>query len=240
MDYFLTGEVVTDEGDRVAVGQITLGTGHAPLAAARSAVAAHYDNTGISAADVNAGPDSIGIWVAGACRPGTTPDQIRALRASAPSGDWRRIGGRLRLMAVLAVNVPGYPVPRPRARVASGCQTALVAAGVIAPVAGGRRRPRTSRRYRAMADFLAAQVHAPHRHSEAADLAAEVHGVGEFGCNCGKRKARTSSSSTGGGVTASAAPQYEVIAPDGSTEQFSSLISARRAQREVRGRLKVL
>jgi hypothetical protein len=51
------------------------------------------------------------------------------------SGDWRRIGGQLRLVGLLAVNVPGFPVPKMRARAvaASGQQEktvqALVAAG---------------------------------------------------------------------------------------------------------------
>jgi hypothetical protein len=78
-------------------------------------------------ADVAAGEDAFGIWVAGALRPDATPEQVRALRASAPSGDWRPIGGRLELVAVCQVNVPGFPVAR--ACVASGSLTALVAAG---------------------------------------------------------------------------------------------------------------
>ncbi len=51
------------------------------------------------------------------------------------SGDWRRIGGALRLVGLLGVNVPGFPVPKMRARVASGAAgeektvKALVAAG---------------------------------------------------------------------------------------------------------------
>jgi hypothetical protein len=87
----------------------------------------HYDDTASSVADVHAGEDSYGIWVAGALRPGTQPDQIRALRASAPSGDWRPIRGSLELVAVCQVNVPGFPIAR--ARVASGAVMALVAAG---------------------------------------------------------------------------------------------------------------
>jgi hypothetical protein len=59
-----------------------------------------------------------------------SPEQIRALRASAPSGDWRPIKGRLELVAVLQVNVPGFPMAR--AQVASGYVTALVAAGAAA------------------------------------------------------------------------------------------------------------
>jgi hypothetical protein len=55
---------------------------------------------------------------------------VHELRASGKvSGDWRRIGGQLRLVGLLAVNVPGFPIPRPQARVASGAPLALLAAG---------------------------------------------------------------------------------------------------------------
>ena len=87
----------------------------------------HYDDTASAMCDVHAGEDAYGIWVAGALRPNVTAEQIRAIRASAPSGDWRPIHGRLELVAVCQVNVPGFPVTR--ARVASGQVYALVAAG---------------------------------------------------------------------------------------------------------------
>lgn len=136
-DYFMSGELVTAEGDTVSVGQITVGTGHASLGANHRAAAEHYDNTGVAVADVTVGNDAHGIWVAGAVRPSASSDRVHELRASGQvSGDWRRIGGKLRLVGLLAVNVPGFPVPRMRARVASGAQVALVAAG----------RPTVSRR----------------------------------------------------------------------------------------------
>nr|DAV81443.1 MAG TPA: minor head component F [Caudoviricetes sp.] len=131
--YFRTGAVYTAEGTQVAVGHITLGTGHAGPAASARAAAEHYDNTGAVVVDVAAGEDSHGIWVAGAVRPGTTPDQIRALRAAPLSGDWRTIGGNLELVGALAVNVPGFPVPRPAGRIDSDEMVTLVAAGVVAP-----------------------------------------------------------------------------------------------------------
>ena len=128
--YFHTGVCRTEEGEDVPVGQLTLAGGHAPLEATAAAAVKHYDDTASGAADVHAGEDAYGIWVAGALRPGTTPEQVRVLRASAPSGDWRPIGGRLEMVAVCQVNVPGFPVAR--ARVASGYVTALVAAGAQA------------------------------------------------------------------------------------------------------------
>lgn len=129
--YFMTGEVVCADGSRVAVGQITVGTGHAPLSYRASHAAEHYDNTGAAVADVTIGNDRFGIWVAGAVRSSVAASRVHELRASGRlSGDWRRIGGQLRLVGLLAVNVPGFPITPPRARVASGAPTALVAAGV--------------------------------------------------------------------------------------------------------------
>jgi hypothetical protein len=125
--YFKTGQLVTASGRKVNVGQLTLAGGHAPLNADASAAVAHYDNTASAVADLNCGDDKWGIWVAGALRPEVTPSQLRTLRASAPSGDWRPINGHLEMVACCQVNVPGFPVVR--ARVASGAITSLVAAG---------------------------------------------------------------------------------------------------------------
>ena len=125
--YFHTGVIRTAEGKDVPVGQLTLAGGHAGLEASAEEAVRHYDDTASAFADVHAGEDAYGIWVSGALRPGTTPEQIRAARASAPSGDWRPIKGALELVAVCQVNVPGFPIAR--ARVASGQVMALVAAG---------------------------------------------------------------------------------------------------------------
>lgn len=129
--YFMTGEVVTADGSRVAVGQITVATGHAPLNMRASRAAEHYDNTGSAVADVVVGNDEIGIWVAGAIRPHAEAQRVHDLRASGRvSGDWRRIGGELRMVGLLGVNVPGFAL-RTRARVASGVPQSLVAAGLV-------------------------------------------------------------------------------------------------------------
>jgi len=127
--YFRTGVVATDDGSDQPVGQLTLAGGHAPLSADAGRAVQHYDDTRSAIADVNAGEDRHGIWVAGSLRSDATPEQIRALRASAPSGDWRVINGALELIAVCQVNAPGFPVPRAECLVASGAVTALVAAG---------------------------------------------------------------------------------------------------------------
>lgn len=144
--YFKTGQLVTASGKKVNVGQLTLAGGHAPLQADAAAAVAHYDNTASACADINVGEDRWGIWAAGAIRPEITPTQLRTLRASAPSGDWRPINGHLELVACCQVNVPGFPIAR--ARVASGAITSLVAAG-----AG----PLYARRIALMADAAVAE-----------------------------------------------------------------------------------
>lgn len=131
--YFHLGVVRTAEGTDVPVGTLTMDTGHAPSGSAAAALA-HYDNTGAGVADIHCGEDEYGIWAAGCLRPGTSEEQIRTLRSSGVSGDWRRerdargadLG--LELRAVLAVPVPGFPIPRAELA-ASGAVESLVAAG---------------------------------------------------------------------------------------------------------------
>ena len=125
--FFATGLLETLEGDRVNVGQITLTGGHANLNDSVANAVAHYDNTLSAVMDVSVGEDKHGIWVAGALRPDVDDLKLRSIRASSVSGDWRPINGNLELVAVCAVNVPGFPIPR--AKVASGATLALVAAG---------------------------------------------------------------------------------------------------------------
>lgn len=135
-DYYRLGEVRCADGSRVPVGQITLGTGHAPTSGVSWRGAAdHYDNTGTVVADVATGNDAYGIWVSGALRPGVSAAQVRELMGAKLSGDWRKIAGSLRLVAFLAVNVPGFPVPRMKAGMFAGEQLALVAAGVVTEAA---------------------------------------------------------------------------------------------------------
>ncbi len=121
--WFRTGSLLTAEGTEVAVGGFTLDTGHAGPRLAAAPSVAHYDNTGTRGADLAAGEDAHGIWVAGAVRSHilADPEKMRALRAAPASGDWRNIGGNLELIGILGVNTPGFPVQRkPRALVAGG------------------------------------------------------------------------------------------------------------------------
>nr|DAX52997.1 MAG TPA: minor head component F [Caudoviricetes sp.] len=130
--YFRTGALRTAEGTTIAVGHLTMGTGHAGPRDSANAAAEHYDNTGTVFADVAAGEDAYGIWVAGSLRPGISAEQVRVARSAPISGDWRTIRGSLELVGALAVNVPGFPVPRPQGLLASGEVRSLQASGVVA------------------------------------------------------------------------------------------------------------
>lgn len=128
--YYRTGVVDTDQGE-IPVGNLTMGIGHAPDKASARATIAHYDNVNAVVADVVTGEDEFGIWFSGAMRPNLTDDQIRAFKGATLSGDWRMIGGELELVAALAVNVPGFGIPRLSLAASGGRQTALVAAGIV-------------------------------------------------------------------------------------------------------------
>ena len=130
--YFRTGALQTAEGTSVAVGHLTMDTGHAGPRDSATQAAAHYDNTGYVFADVAAGEDAYGIWVAGSLRPGIPAERVRIARSAPISGDWRTIRGSLELVGALAVNVPGFPVPRPKGLLASGEVKSLQASGVVA------------------------------------------------------------------------------------------------------------
>jgi hypothetical protein len=170
--YFTTGDLVTREGVHIPVGQLTLGTGHAPSNLTARPAAVHYDHTGFAVADVAAGADAHGIWVAGALCPDVDDITIRRLRASALSGDWRRIAGHLRLVAALVVNVPGFPIPRVRSHVHDGDQAALVAAGIVA---NEIVRVNGDEKFRKIKDRIAASIGRDPA-SRARELHARVHG----------------------------------------------------------------
>jgi 8-oxo-dGTP pyrophosphatase MutT (NUDIX family) len=144
-DFYNLGDAVTADGRHVPVGRVTVGCGHAGAELSWRTAAAHYDNSGTTAAVANAVADRWGIRLPSVL---VTEDgkQIDELRRSPLSGDWRRINGRLRLVASLGVNVPGYPVPR-----------ALVAAGEVQSMFVGFD-PEDAARVVADADSLAASI----------------------------------------------------------------------------------
>lgn len=136
-DFMLYDTLAIDEdGERVEVafGHLTMGGGHAGSGLGPREAAAHYDNACTRVARVAVGEDEFGVWVSGQVRPELTLRERRDLNESQLSGDWRRIGGGLELVAALAVNAPGFPVPR--SRVASAGVLSLVAAGVPRETSG--------------------------------------------------------------------------------------------------------
>jgi hypothetical protein len=157
--YFATGELITDDDKRIPVGQITITANHADLYAASGPAKEHYENTGNAVADVAVGCDSVGIWVAGAIRPNADPMLVHELRASGEvSGDWRPIGGKLRLVGLLGVNVGGFVVPRMKARVAGGQVQALIAAGRLSTAHNQPESVTRDQAYKIVMDDLAAQM----------------------------------------------------------------------------------
>lgn len=174
---FRMGAVLTAEGTQVPVGHLTAGTGHAPVEAGIPVgdVVFHYDHTGYVVADVAAGEDEVGIWLAGALRPDATPEQVRVLRASPLSGDWRALGGKLELVAALAVNTPGFPIPRQL--VAHGAPVALIAPGPRRTPAAGMASPRpvlTAALMRARIDMARRAVGDPEGNARLADMHARL------------------------------------------------------------------
>lgn len=110
-DLFHTGMTVTDDGEEVATGVLTIGCDHADVGLFAADARDHYANTGLAWADVRAANGALGVWVTGVVRP-LTDEQLRVVRASSLSGDWRVVDGRWEMVAALSVNAPGFPVRR--------------------------------------------------------------------------------------------------------------------------------
>ena len=126
-----------DNGSRLPVGRLTVGTGHADPRLGAAPAAAHYDNTGACFALVRVGEDAHGIWFSGVAAPWATPEQVEQGVSSPLSGDWRNFGQGLDLIAALAVNTPGFSA---RGRDdEQGHPTALVASVGPSPKPGQTR-----------------------------------------------------------------------------------------------------
>jgi hypothetical protein len=132
--HFLRQEQLTVEGATVPVGVLTVGGGHADPSLGVVPAMQHYDDVGSAVARVLAGQDEHGIWVAGWVPPYADPAKVQQLSDLDVSGDWRRVGGNLELVAVCAVNTPGFPVLR---RVGfsmeKGGQTTLIGQFTVEP-----------------------------------------------------------------------------------------------------------
>lgn len=124
---FHLGYVETDQGP-ISCGSITIGTGHASIrrGVGMAEAISHYDNTGTQAAWVRCGEDSFGIWFSGTVCPDLDDADLRRLEAAPLSADWRPVGGLHRLVRLLGVNTPGYPVPRTATGYENGALTAAI------------------------------------------------------------------------------------------------------------------
>lgn len=127
--YFHVSEVHTTEGV-LPVGRLTIGGGHANGKAGVLAAVEHYDNAGAGWAMVRAGEDEFGIWVSGVPHPAATKQQVLDGATHPLSGDWRRVGGNLELVAALGVVSGGFPIPR-GANDSKGRAHSLVASGIV-------------------------------------------------------------------------------------------------------------
>lgn len=159
--HFHVGQLVCADGTRIASGALVVGCEHAPEGLDAWQARDHYAHAGNGWADGRMSTGKYGPWFAGALRPGVTEEQLRVLRALTLSGDWRRIGTALELIAALTVNTPGFPIareavtasgyaitgatPMPSGRIKNGEQQSLVAAGLVARCADCQKRREQAR-----------------------------------------------------------------------------------------------
>lgn len=151
--YLLTGEAILASGERVSpTAVLTMDTDHPSVDPSVDwrAASRHYADTGCQAADLTLGYDEYGVWFAGAVRPDVMGDdaKLRRLVGSQVSPDWRPIGGRARMVGLLAVNHSGFPIPKQAMAASAECGEcddvlvrmrdgevqAMVACGMSAPV----------------------------------------------------------------------------------------------------------
>jgi hypothetical protein len=131
-EYFRQSKVVCADGTPLAVGLLTMNTGHADETLTARAAQAHYDHTGTIAAAVNIGEDEHGIWMAGSMLPDVSADQRNRFALARVSGDWRQPqpGSPLELIAALSVPNPGFPV-RQNAELLASDRFTLAASGLV-------------------------------------------------------------------------------------------------------------
>lgn len=148
--YFNVGEIETNTGDLMPCGKIMFcmdGNGHASTDEGMGVedVQRYYDDATKVGAFVRAGSDRYGTWLAGALRPGLNDIEVQHLRTHPPSGDWRPVkNGPSELVAAFSVPIPGFPISRGRALVASagGDITAIISGPLVVDGELGYKRRR--------------------------------------------------------------------------------------------------
>lgn len=109
--YFMNKKTLTAEGVELWTGVVVMDTVHPKIKGlAANEAATFYDKTGATFADVRVYEDEFGIQIAGALRPTVSEVQLRAIRGTDYSPDWRKIEGSLEMVALLAVNLSGFIV----------------------------------------------------------------------------------------------------------------------------------
>lgn len=126
---FHLGQMIAEDGSKIAVGKVVYGGPHASLTAGLVQARQHYDRTSSVGAFVRARDGRHGIYLTGAARSDISPEGLRDMRANPPSGDWRRLNGALELVAALAVGIPGYQTPQIALTAAGGDVEALILPG---------------------------------------------------------------------------------------------------------------
>lgn len=127
---FHQSSVKLASGERLRVGRLTVGGGHARPGIGMTAATEHYDNVGTAWAFVRAHEDEHGIVIAGVLNPAADEQMVKQALGTPHSGHWEPVGGSPELIAACAVNSPGFPIAQ-RARNDRG-ELALVAS--LAPM----------------------------------------------------------------------------------------------------------
>lgn len=111
--HFHVGCTICDDGSEIPTGHLTVNVDHADTIGLDLATARDwYANKGFAWANVRVTPGKFGPWVCGAVLPGVSEELVVALRGGGISGDWRGANGNLELVAILAVNTPGFTIQR--------------------------------------------------------------------------------------------------------------------------------
>lgn len=152
--HFATGTTMTAEGVLLKTGNLVSGGDHAPHSFTAAEAAQFYASTSAGKAAVAVGEDAHGIWVAGALSAGVGEEGAQDLRQHPLSGDWRNIRGTgLEMIAALAVNVPGFPIPEYTLTAAGDEPLSLISAGVVDEEAFAAAAEETARIMERVADL---------------------------------------------------------------------------------------
>jgi hypothetical protein len=116
LDTFMNKGVFAADGTDVSTGVLFVGTDHAKGNVSADVALDHYANTGAAVADVKVFADDKGLFITGCLRPDLSASQLRVVKGTDWSGDWRKVRsakfarGEWSLVGILGVNVGGFIV----------------------------------------------------------------------------------------------------------------------------------